>query len=229
MSSNYNIENIEYTGTLSRPSTTKGSIFSNGGSSKFELVAPTVNGQVLRSNSSTASGVEWVAVSTTGVGFGLSTRTNTINLPAQGGTNYFLSLSGTTPNTIALPACSWLMFLVTPNRGGAGPNGWSDIPANITGGTLDFYFGYVDPSAANSIANYKYYATGTTTAPGTPDFQISGTSINTAGTTYKAFRHNLSYSVTNGQQISIRLVNNLTSSADPRYNFLQALNLFRTV
>ena len=229
MSSSYENENIEYTDNLSRPLTAKGSVFVNGGSSKFELISPSSNGDVLVSNSSTVSGTEWIPAATSGTGFGLSTRSvNNLDVPGVGNDMYFLSLGRTDPSTIALPDCSWLLFLITPRRKDDSIDGWSDIPTNITGGSLDFYFGYVEPNLPNIVSNFKYYATGTTTVPASPDFQIMGIDINTAATTYRAFRYSLNYSVTNGHQVCIRFVNNLTQSSSPSYNSFQALNLFRT-
>ncbi len=72
MSSTFTTNNIRYTSTLSRPSTTKGSILSHDGSETFELTAPTVNGQNLVSDSSESNGIVWSS-GIQGSSFGLYT------------------------------------------------------------------------------------------------------------------------------------------------------------
>lgn len=226
MTSKYHNQTLEFTDTLIRPSTTKGAVHINDGTGVFQVVAPTVDGQILISDAGDPNGAKWSAANA-GVGFGITTQF-AVDIPVIGSSTYFLERGNTTPNCFVLTDCTWELFTITPNRGAGTVDGWSTTPGNITGGHLDFYFGFVDASTATTTANFKYYATGTTVPPGTPDFQIAGTSINSVGTNFTSFSHMLGYTVVSGQQVCMRLVNNLTQSAAPTFHSFQSLNIFKT-
>ncbi len=127
---------------------------------------------------------------------------------------YFLTNSNATnPVGFRLFSSIGMFFSIRPANG----NGWGATPTNITGGLLDFYFGYVPANSEKIAANYIYYSTGTTTPPVTSDFQILGTEINSVANQFRNFIFKFTVTVTSGQQFSIRLVNNLTTSADPGF------------
>jgi hypothetical protein len=92
MSSTFLTEILEYVDEFKKSgSVTKGSILSNDGTGTFELVNPTVNGQVLESDSAESSGVKWAAitaVTSVGSGTGLTggpiTSTGTLSLADRG-------------------------------------------------------------------------------------------------------------------------------------------------
>jgi hypothetical protein len=223
-------QNIEFTGALSRPSTTKGSIHAHDGIINFQMVSPTTSDQILVSNSGATAGVEW-STGNAGIGFGITAR-NKITLPAPGGSVYFLNATGPTniPCCVVLPGCDWLEFTITPARlGASGADGWTTNPAGITGGSFDIYYCYVDANTNPSVANLKYYATGNTTPPVTPDFQIMGTGINSTGTNFTSYMDTFSYTVTSGQQVTVRLTNNITFGVNPTFHAFQCLSMFRTM
>lgn len=227
MASKYRNQNLEFTDTLSRPGTAKGSIHINDGTGIFQLEAPIADGQILISNNADPNGAIW-SPANVGVGFGIANSV-AIRIPAISGELYFLERGDTTPNCFVLPDCMWVLFSITPNRGSS-TDGWSTTPTNVTGGFLDFYFGFVDANTSTSAANFKYYATGTTIPPGIPDFQIKGSDINLLATNFTSFTHTVGgYLITSGQQVCMRLVNNLTQSADPTYHSFQCLNIFKTI
>lgn len=217
MSSTYTCQNIRYTGTLKRISTSKGSILSNNGTNNFELTTPTTNGENLTSDLTSSSGIIWSS-GIQGIGFGFATPD--ADFPAELSTNYFL-LGGSTPTSppgLVVPQSTSIFFSIRPGNG----TGWASIPTNITGGTIDFNIGYVPANTSQTIGNWVPYN-------GTVDFSIVAGDINTGANQYRSFIFTFNISASAGQQFSIRVTNNLTSSADPMYsNEINGFIIFRS-
>jgi len=201
MSSKYEIQNIRFTGDLNRPGTTKGSVLSNNGVDNFELTTPSVNGQLLVSDSSQSSGVKWsTGVEGLAVGFPIP---NGIT-PRFGNTEYFLVISSSLyVPVIPVPAGVIIYFSVRPDNGGSG---WTNASTNISGGSLDYTFGYITDSQNPTTGNFTAYA-GTL-----PHYQVLGTSINNAIKNFSTFSTALNIAVGDSQQICVRITNNLTFS-----------------
>lgn len=201
MASEFSDDNLKYTSNLIRPSTTKGTVMTNNGTDNFELVTPSSDGQILTSDASVSAGSKWSAAAQgLGVGFGIGNGTT----PNVGGTIYFLTLASAVyiPG-IPIPNGTIIFFSVRPD---SGPLGWSNAQANISGGTLDYTFGYIDSTDNPTIANFNAYSGG-------PHYQIAGTAIGSGGNNFASFFASLNIPViVTGQQIAVQLQNNLTLS-----------------
>lgn len=202
MTSKFTNQNLRYTNSLIRPSTTKGTVMTNNGNNNFELITPTEDGQILTSNYSVSAGSEWSnGAGGLGVGFGIGNGTT----PNVGGTIYFLTLaSGIYVPAIPIPVGNIIFFSVRPDNNSSG---WSNNPGLITGGQLEYTFGHLDVAENPTTANFTPY-------PGGPHYTILGTTINGPGTTdFATFHVKLDIPVTVvGQQIVIELKNNLLVS-----------------
>lgn len=199
MASDFRDDNIKYNQNLKTSTpVTRGTVLASNGSN-FELVTPTSSNQILTSDNGQSSGVAWsVGPQGIGTGFGIGSGIT----PTSGNTEYFL-MQTSASFVPALPIFSSVIVFFSTRPGFGG--GWTNDPTVITGGSLDFTFGFIDSNDAPTTGNFTPY-------PGGPHFQIMGTSINTAPTSFSSFTTTLSVPVSNGDQISIRLVNNLTFS-----------------
>ena len=95
--------------------------------------------------------------------------------------------------------------------------GWASTPSDITGGTIDFNLGSVAADTRQIAANFSAYN-------GSPDFQVNGTDINTLGNQFRSFTTTLDVSTSDGEQVVIRIINNLASS--PTATYTSELNGF---
>lgn len=228
MTTTITANNVIFDDSLNRPSLTKGAIHVNDGTGTFQHIAPSADGQIIVSNTGAQYGIEW-ATGNVAIGFGVISNAS-FSIPAVGGNStYFLNTSSTTePKSVVIPQSEIISFSITPFQSG-GINGWSTNPANITGGFLDFYYCYIPFSTQNSIANIMYYTTGTTTPPGTPDYQIAGTGINSTGTNFTSFiDNNIGLFTGVDDQVFVRMTNNLTTSGNPVFHMVQTFVLFKT-
>ena len=160
---------------------------------------------MLISDSSQPSGVAWsTGVQGLSVGFPIP---NGIT-PTAGNTNYFLVLSSSVyVPAIPIPPGFLIYFSVRPDNNGVG---WSNSPTAISGGSLDYTFGYITDNQEPSIANFTAYA-----GP-LPHYQIMGTSINDSTKNFATFGTTLNIEIGDSQQLCVRLANNLTfSSTEP--------------
>lgn len=230
MSSSYKIITVSYTDKLSRDGLSKGSFLVNDGTGTFNHISPSADGQQLISDSTAPNGIRYT-IGDEVIGFGITTNA-AVAIPGVGSTVYFLNSSSTTEaKSVVLPRCELVSFTISPYRL-SGVDGWSTVPTNINGAasdTIDFYYCYIPFSVQNSTSNIEYLSTGNTTPPVTPDFQILGSSINTTGTNFTSFIDtNINLGTTNGDQVFIRMTNNLTVSANPAFHRFQSFALFKT-
>lgn len=200
MSSSYISDNIEYTGNLIRPGTTKGSILSHTGVEDFEITTPTGNNQILVADSTSSNGTAW---STTAVGLSAGFPIPNGITPNIGNTSYFLVL-GSTAYVPGIPTLTGTVVFISVRPKGQ-VDGWLATPSNITGGNLNYTLGYIPTTAEPSPGNFVAY-------PGGPHFQVPGSSINTPATRYTSFFSNISVPILAGQKVCIRLTNNFTGS-----------------
>lgn len=196
--STYRVNNIRYTGNLISPGTDKGTVLANNGTT-FEKITPTVNNQLIYADASSSSGLRFSeGPQGLGAGFGIP---NGIT-PTAGNTSYFL-VEGEINfvPAIAILAGTISLFSVRPGN----VNGWTNSPNTISGGTIDYTMGYIGSTQQPIIANFTPY-------PGGPHFQVNGTDINTNAENFASYVVDLSIPVSQGDQICIRITNNLTFS-----------------
>jgi len=207
MTSSYTNDNLTYTGSLIGPVNTKGTVLANNGVRNFEESSPISDGQLLISDTSTSNGIAWGAsLQGLSAGFGIP---NGIT-PNTGGTSYFLI--GTATNYVpSMPTSSGriIFFSVRPDNGNSSASGWSNNPTTITGGSLDYTLGYIAATSRNLTGQFVPY-------PGAiPHFSIMGNQINDAVKDYNTFTFDLDVPIVEGNQLSIRLQNNLTVTVEP--------------
>jgi len=208
MSSTYKIQNITYSGNLSRPSTTKGSILANNGTDNFELVVPGSNSQVLTSNSSVSAGVEWQSTSqNAGLAFW---DVDPIRAIDAGATRYFLvDESPINPAPLVVPDS--VAFYMSVNARDP-VNGWLSNPTRFNGGTMTFTLGYTPANTNNIVANWIAYAGG-------PHLSIAHTDINTVANQFRTFTTTLNIAITSGQQLSVAYRSTFTLSGGPAVTY----------
>lgn len=207
MSSDFLDDNIRYNQNLKTSTpVTRGTVLASNGSN-FEFVTPSASNQILTSDSGQSSGVAWsVGPQGIGTGFGIGSGIT----PSSGNTAYFL-MQTSASFVPALPVFSStiVFFSIRPNY----PFGWTNSSAVITGGMFDYTFGFIDDNDAPTIGNFTPYS-------GSPHYQVPGATI--AGNNFASFATNLSIPVSNGDQISVRITNNLTfSGPEPTTYFEQ--------
>jgi hypothetical protein len=197
MTTTFRANNIEYSGNIKTTAgVTRGTILASNGTT-FEYVTPNVSNQVLLAATGESGGVAWSeGPQGIGAGFGMPTAVT----PTGGVPLYFL-LDASTSYAPVMPLFTGtiVFFSIRPSY----PNGWSSHPTRIAGGTVDYTFGYVGATTQPSTANFTAY-------PGAPHFQVMGTEINDAIKDYASFTTSLSIPISNGDQICIRIDNNLT-------------------
>tara|TARA_R100000750_G_C2341879_1_gene94537 strand:- start:261 stop:914 length:654 start_codon:yes stop_codon:yes gene_type:complete len=197
MSSNYQIQNINFRENLGRPSTDKGSVLVNDGTGLLNLVPPSNDCQVLTSDSTTPSGVRWNN-STQNSGFGFNTSSIPILSGDSNDTYYFMIDIATDPVPLVLPDSTAIFFSVTAMN-----DGWSaSDPDFLLEGAAEFTIGYTNANAINIPASFNPY-------PGAPHLTVPYTSINSMAENYSTFSTPLNLTITRGQQVCVRLVSTL--------------------
>lgn len=218
----FHCQDIDYD-NLQRAGTNLGSIMSNNGNNKFELVYPSANGEVFISDSSQPGGTMWVAT-TVNSGFSFSTPNISVVADTSGtqSTGYFMvdfdnSTSSTVP--LAMPKCNATYLSIQISN-----NGWSSDPSRFISGSIQFSVGYVPANTAVISSNFIAYA-------GSPHLTINFSDIDTVGERYRSFVTALNIDVALGDLVSVRAVTNLRISggAAPTFGAYTTFIFFRGV
>ncbi len=221
MVSIFSSENIIFTNNIYRPSTTKGTVMGHNGIEIFDYTTPSSDNQVLISDDTETAGIKW-ASDTSGAGFGFATH---FLCPDPGGstapnpTFYIVDANNIAfprPRPVVMPRCTAVYMSV----GTSSNSGWAFTPANITGGTIDFTLGYNDMNAQPSASTFTDY-------PGGPHLSISGSDLSMIANRFNNYYLTLNIDILEGQQVAVRIDDNLTTSGLPIFQEIRTFILFR--
>ena len=221
MSSSYNNENLTFSDTLSRPTTSKGSILASDGTD-FQLVTPSTDGEILIADSAESSGVKWGSA-TSSLGFAVYTANLQIPLTGIVGVHY---LSNASPVPVppfdavcaVFPDSTLISISVNTDD-----IGYSTIdPTLLTSGTLSFGFGRVAADTQTTGGNFaSYNGAGTS-------FSIDASDINTAANNYRTFSSTLDIDIDEGVQFGAVMGNGFFGSPGAGPGIVNVLLTFRT-